>query len=187
MSKIGKKPIIIPENVKIKLEDRVLLIEGPRGRLNLLIPREIKTELSDKSLIFSNSGNSKRSSAIWGTTRALAENAIKGVYLGFEKNLEIEGIGLKVQKDGRDLILNLGFSHTVKFPSPEGIDISVEKNKITISGIDKALVGNTAACIRALKKPEPYKGKGIRYKGEIIRRKAGKKASGSGGTSGPAK
>lgn len=181
MSKIGKKPITIPENVKIKLEDRVLSIEGPRGHLSLSIPMEIKAELSDKSLIFSNSGSSKRSSAMWGTTRALAENAIKGVSSGFEKILEIEGIGFRAQKDGRDLILSLGFSHPVKFPPPEGIEISVEKNKIIVSGIDKALVGGIAAQIRALKKPEPYKGKGIRYQGEIIRRKAGKKVAGAAG------
>lgn len=181
MSKIGKKPIIIPENVKVKFDGEVLLIEGLRGHLNLLIPKNIKVELKGNILIFSNLNNSKQSLALWGTTRALTENAIKGVSSGFEKILEIEGIGFRAQKDGRDLILSLGFSHPVKFPPPEGIEISVEKNKIIVSGIDKALVGDIAAQIRALKKPEPYKGKGIRYQGEIIRRKAGKKVAGAAG------
>lgn len=179
MSKIGKKPIIIPENVKVKLDDQDLLIEGLRGHLNLVIPKNLKVELSDKNLVFFNLDDSKQSLALWGTTRALTDNAIKGVSSGFEKVLEIEGIGFKVQKEGRDLILNLGFSHPVKFSPPEGVEISVEKNKIIIKGIDKALVGNTAAKIRALKKPEPYKGKGIRYEGEIIKRKAGKKVAGA--------
>ncbi len=175
MSKIGKKPIIIPENVEAKLEGRILKFEGPLGHLSVAVPESLKVQLDNKILTFLDTVGSKQSIALWGTTRALAENAIKGVTSGFEKVLEIEGIGFRAQKEGKSLTLNLGLSYPVKFSPPEGIDITVEKNRIKIRGIDKDLVGRTAAKIRALKKPEPYKGKGIRYEGEVIRRKVGKK------------
>ncbi len=179
MSKIGKKPIIIPENVKVQLEGQILKFEGPRGCLRVAVPKNLQVKLDDKTLTFLNTVSSKQSLALWGTTRALAKNAIEGVTGGFEKTLEVEGIGFRVQKEGKDLVLNLGFSHPLKFSPPEGIEIILEKNKIIVRGIDKDLVGRTSAQIRALKKPEPYKGKGIRYEGEIIRKKTGKKVGGA--------
>jgi len=119
----------------------------------------------------------KRTPALWGLTRAIVAHSVEGVSKGFEKKLEIEGIGYRVNLDGKDFVFALGFSHLVRFPAPAGIEFKVEKNVITVSGFDKELVGETAAKIRALKKPEPYKGKGIHYQGEVVRRKAGKKAT----------
>ena len=124
-------------------------------------------------------GNNKNKNALWGTTRSIIFNMITGVSQGYEKKLEIEGVGYKAQLQGDNLILNVGFSHPVEFKAPAGIDFKVEKNVISVLGIDKTLVGEVAAKIRKIKKPEPYKGKGIHYRGEVIRRKAGKKASAS--------
>jgi len=179
MSKIGKKPIEIPQNVTITVEAPMIKIKGPKGELSFKIPREIEVKLNEKQLLILPVGKSKKVPALWGTTRAIIANMVTGVEKGFEKKLEIEGIGFKAQVQGNDLVLSLGFSHPVIFKPPEGIKISVDKNTITISGISLEIVGQTAANIRALKKPEPYKGKGIRYAGEIIRRKAGKKVAGT--------
>ncbi|KKR88869.1 MAG: 50S ribosomal protein L6 [Candidatus Wolfebacteria bacterium GW2011_GWA2_42_10] len=177
MSKIGKKPINIPQEVEIKIHGNVLEFKGKNGSLRVEILPFIKAELKDNTLSFDVVNDSRQAKANWGTTRALAQNAIIGVKDGFSKILEIEGVGYKVSAEGNNLTFNIGFSHPVKFIPPEGIKISVEKNIIKVSGIDKALVGKTAAEIRSLKKPEPYKGKGIKYRGEIIRRKEGKKAA----------
>lgn len=179
MSKIGKKPIEIPKGVIVTVEEQAVKVIGPKGELSLKLPKEVELKLNEGQLLVLPVGKSKKTSAMWGTIRAIVANMVTGVEKGFEKKLEIEGVGFKVQLQGNDLVLNLGFSHPVIFKSPEGIKISVEKNNITISGISLELVGQTAANIRALKKPEPYKGKGIRYAGEIIRRKAGKKVAGS--------
>ncbi|MEK7134816.1 MAG: 50S ribosomal protein L6 [Patescibacteria group bacterium] len=179
MSKIGKKSIDIPKGVDVVTQDGLIKVKGPKGELEYKIPRELKITLSENKLAVLPIVNSKKTPALWGTIRAVIANMISGVTNGFEKKLEIEGIGFKAQLQGDDLILNLGFSHPVIFKPPEGINISVEKNTITISGISLELVGQTAANIRALKKPEPYKGKGIHYAGEIIRRKAGKKVAGT--------
>jgi large subunit ribosomal protein L6 len=175
MSKVGKKPIIIPEGVTVKINGDILEIKGEKGELKLKILPAVKPLLKDGVLSFSLENNIKQAKINWGTMRALADNAIMGASQGFEKVLEIEGIGYRANMEGSALILYLGFSRPIKFNPPEGIKISVEKNTIKISGIDKALVGKVAAEIRALKKPEPYKGKGIKYQNEIIRRKAGKK------------
>ncbi|MEK9154920.1 MAG: 50S ribosomal protein L6 [Patescibacteria group bacterium] len=177
MSKVGKKPIIIPEGVEAKVNNNILEFKGKNGAIFVKILPYIKFEIKDNSLSFEIEKDFKQSRSNWGTTRALAQNAIIGVKEGFSKNLELEGVGYKASMDGNNLTLNLGFSHPIKVIPPQGIAISVEKNSIKISGIDKSLVGKIAAEIRAIKKPEPYKGKGIKYRGEIIRRKEGKKAA----------
>lgn len=178
VSKIGKKPIIIPEGVDVKIIDGILEFKGRDGELKLKILPYVATEIKDGQIFFSIQNNFKQARANWGTMRSLAQNALKGVIGGFVKSLEIKGIGYRAEMRGNDLILNVGLSHPVTITPPDGIRISVEKNIIKISGIDKILVGKTAAKIRAVKKPEPYKGKGIRYQDEIIKRKAGKKAAG---------
>lgn len=176
MSRIGKQPIVIPSGVTVKIDGNLILVKGPKGELKKEIPAEIQVALKDNQIVLRPAKETKKTSALWGLSRALLANLIEGVTRGFEKKLEIEGIGYKMMLQGRDLILSLGFSHPVQFKTPAGIDFKVEKNVIEISGIDKELVAQTAANIRALKKPEPYKGKGIHYVGEVIRRKAGKKA-----------
>jgi len=181
MSKVGKKPIEIPEGVTVTVQNEIVWVKGPKGELSFKLPREIELKLADKQLLVLPVGKSKKTPALWGTIRAIIANMVAGVHQGFEKKLEIEGVGFKAQVQGNDLVLNLGFSHPVVFKTPEGIKVNVEKNTITVSGISLELVGQTAANIRALKKPEPYKGKGIRYAGEIIKRKAGKKVAGATG------
>lgn len=178
MSKIGKKIINIPVGVEVQINANELTAKGPKGELKLNIFPDFQTELTDKELkILPPVKTNKQTSALWGTLRALINNMIVGVSQGYERKLEIEGIGFKAVVEGENMVLNLGFSHPVKFPIPQGLKITVVKNLITINGIDKNLVGRTAAEIRSLKKPEPYKGKGIHYLGEVIRRKAGKKAA----------
>ncbi len=179
MSKIGKKLIEIPAGVVVTIESRLVKVKGPKGELEHRLPREIDVSLEGNQLIVKPKAKTKKTPALWGTTRAVIANLVKGVNEGFEKKLEIEGVGFKAQMQGNDLQFSLGFSHPVFFKTPEGVKISVEKNTITVSGPSLELVGQTAANIRALKKPEPYKGKGIRYAGEIIRRKAGKKVAGT--------
>lgn len=181
MSKIGKKIIKIPSDVIVNFEDQRVKFKGPKGELEFMLPKEIKAVLEGDELKVAPALNTKKSAALWGTSRAILANMVQGVKNGFEKKLEIEGIGYKAQLSGKNLVLNLGFSHPVNFLTPEGINITVEKNTITVSGISRELVGQVAANIRALKKPEPYKGKGIHYVGEVIRRKAGKKVAGTTG------
>lgn len=176
MSKIGKQPIAIPAGVEVKIDGDLVLVKGPKGELKREILPEIKAELKNEQLVVSLVGKSKKGPALWGLWRMLLYNMVQGVKNGFEKKLEIEGIGYKVTLPGKNLILNLGYSHPVEFEAAPGIEFKVEKNVITVSGIDKELVGQTAAEIRALAKPEPYKGKGIRYQGEVIKLKEGKKA-----------
>lgn len=181
MSRIGKKPIEIPNGVEIKItagddtQKTQVSVKGSKGTLDVSVPSEVKIEQKDKELIFTvknpEAGSDK---ALWGLTRTLIKNAILGVTEGFSKELEINGVGFKAALQGKKLVLNVGFSHPVEYDLPEGITAEVEKNNIKISGIDKQKVGQTAAEIRAVKKPEPYKGKGIKYADEQIRRKAGK-------------
>ena len=177
MSRIGKKPIALPEGVTVNVADGFLIVKGPKGELNKKIVPGTLIEVKDATVFVGSSKEGKKSSALWGLSRSLIANAVLGVTSGFEKKLEIEGIGFRASLDGNGLTLLLGFSHPVRVEAPSGINFKVEKNVITISGIDKELVGQVAAKIRSLKKPEPYKGKGIRYQGEIIRRKVGKKAT----------
>jgi len=176
MSRIGKKSIQIPEGVEVKIEGDLIMVKGPKGELKNQIRPEIKAEVKDGQVEFKPQIFRKGTSALWGTYRSLIFNMIEGVTKGFEKALEIEGVGYRAVLEGKDLVLNLGYSHPIKIKAPQGIEFKVEKNNITVSGIDKQLVGQVAAEIRSGRKPEPYKGKGIRYRGEIIRRKAGKKA-----------
>lgn len=181
MSKIGKKLIEVPTDVNVVIEGKIVKAKGPKGELEFTLPREIGASLKDNQLTIVVSVDSKRTPALWGTARAVIANMILGVHKGFEKKLEIEGVGYKAQMQDQDLVLNLGFSHPVVFKVPADVKVSVEKNSITVSGPSIELVGQTAANIRALKKPEPYKGKGIHFAGEIIRRKAGKKVAGTTG------
>lgn len=190
MSKIGKKPIIIPEGVAVVKNGEVLEFKKGDKTVELKILPYIKAEFGEeiveqktfKTLVFGVKEEIKQALANWGTMRSLANNVIKGLTEDFSKKMEIEGIGFRAVMEGETLVLTLGFSHPVKYVSPKGIKITVEKNVITVSGHNKAAVGQTAAEIRAFKKPEPYKGKGIRYQGEYVRRKAGKKAGATGTT-----
>ena len=177
MSRVGKKPIQIPEKVEIKIDDNLVFVKGPKGELKLKILPEIKIEQRDGEIIVRvDNENIKKERSLWGTFRQLIENMIIGVTEGFEKKLEFNGVGYRVEVKGKDLVLNVGFSHPVVFTPIEGVTVTVEKNIITVSGIDKQTVGEMAAQIRKIKKPEPYKGKGIKYIDEVIRRKAGKQA-----------
>ncbi len=178
MSRVGKKPITIPQGVEVKIENRKITAKGLKGELSLEVRPEIKVEIKEgKLFVLSERSDDRRTNAFWGLTRALLANMLKGVAEGYEKRLEIEGIGMRAVKEGDNLSLSLGFSHPVKINAPSGIKFSVEKNIIIVSGIDKELVGQTAAVIRKKKPVEPYKGKGIRYAGEQIRKKEGKKAA----------
>ena len=179
MSRIGKKTINLPEKVTLEVDDSLVTARGPKGELKHKLPRGLTILKQDNIINLVSAGNNKNKNALWGTTRSIIFNMITGVSQGYEKKLEIEGVGYKAQLQGDNLILNVGFSHPVEFKAPAGIDFKVEKNVISVLGIDKTLVGEVAAKIRKIKKPEPYKGKGIHYRGEVIRRKAGKKASAS--------
>ncbi|GBD33867.1 50S ribosomal protein L6 [bacterium HR34] len=185
MSRIGKKPIKVEEGVDIKLENGKVKVKGPKGELTFDIPPYITVEKKDNEVIVKPIEKfpkrlKNQVKALWGTTRAIINNMVQGVLRGYEKKLQIEGIGYKASVQGKDLILEVGFTHPVKVQCPEGIQFSVEKNIITVSGVDRQKVGQIAAFIRSIKKPDPYKGKGIRYVGEQIRKKLGKKAVGAG-------
>jgi len=181
MSRVGKKPIIIPEGVEIKIDDQKVTVKGPKGEISREFRPEIKIEAKDDEILVSPQQEKlKEIRALWGLTRMLIFNMVEGVTSGFEKKLEIEGIGFKAETSGDEFVLYVGFSHPVKLKIPEGIKISVEKNVIVVSGIDKELVGQFSAIIRKTKPVEPYKGKGIKYTGEIVRRKVGKKVVAAG-------
>lgn len=175
MSRIGRKPIALPPGVEIKVEDRVMTVKGPKGELSQAVPEDISIDQQDGEILVTRPSDAKRHRAMHGLTRALLANMVTGVTAGFEKKLEMVGVGYRAQMQGSKLVLNLGFSHPVEIEPPAGIDFEVPAvTRITVKGIDKQLVGNTAADIRALRKPEPYKGKGLRYENEVVRRKAGK-------------
>ncbi len=177
MSRIGKKLIEIPATVKVTIEGQTVSVSGPKGELKETIHRDVKVENKDGKVLVapSKENASNKARAMWGLYRALIANMIQGVDKGFEKKLEIEGVGFKAALQGDELVMNLGFVNPVKIKKPEGVNFLVEKNLITISGFNKQVVGQIAAEIRATKKAEPYKGKGIKYQGEKIRRKEGKK------------
>lgn len=182
MSKIGKKPVYISEGVNVSIEAGAAKVNGPKGTLSFEIPQDVLVKISDGKIELSEKNpQADNSRALLGLTRSVISNMITGVSLGFEKRLELSGVGYRAAVSGEDLLLFLGFSHPVKVSPNEGIKFLVLDNAIIISGIDKALVGNTAAKIRAIRPPEPYKGKGIKYQGEVIRRKAGKAAKAIGG------
>ena len=177
MSRLGKKPIIIPSGVEAKINGEVFTVKGPKGELNRRMKNDIEISLTGNEITLKPKRNSKEVMALWGTYASHIKSMIKGVTEGFEKKLVIEGIGFKAQMEGANITLNLGLSHPLKVEIPKDLKAAVEKNIITISGADKEKVGAISAKIRALKKPEPYKGKGIRYENEVIRRKSGKKAA----------
>lgn len=177
MSRLAKKPINVPEGVSAIQDGGSWIFKGPKGELKKTFSPYVAVKRSEGGFMLSlKAGAPKDAYAMLGTVSAIFKNCISGVKDGFEKRLEIEGIGYKAQLEGGGLLLSLGFTHPVRIAAPEGISFKVEKNSITVSGADKELVGMMAAQIRAAKPPEPYKGKGIRYAGEVIRRKAGKKA-----------
>ena len=178
MSRIGKQPIIIPENVEVKINDGQIIVKGPKGELTQSMPSQIEVVLKENELLVTLRKKTKDTSALWGLFRTLIFNMVQGVTEGFEKKLEIQGVGYRVALQGNKLVLSLGFSHPIELEAPEEIEFKADKNIITVSGLDKQLVGQITAKIRDLRKPEPYKGKGIRYLGEAVRRKAGKKAVG---------
>ena len=176
MSRIGKKLIEIPQGVKVEITEKEIKVSGPKGELNQIIHPEIKIEVKDgKIFVAPKAELSKKGRGLWGLYRALVANMVEGVSKGFEKKLEIEGVGFKANVEGDTLVMNLGFTNPVKIKKIEGVDFKVEKNVITVSGANKERVGHIAALIRKQKKAEPYKGKGIKYQGEKIRRKEGKK------------
>lgn len=178
MSRIGKKPVIIKEGVTVNVGKGSIEIKGEGTLMVLPILSGIIVEKKENELTFTPKDGTKQVRSNWGTMRALAQNAVSGAAKDFTKSLVIEGVGYRANVEGENLILNLGYSHPVRFEVPKEIKISVEKNVVNISGTDKQLVGEIAARIRRLRKPEPYKGKGIRYSDEIVKRKAGKKAAG---------
>ena len=176
MSRIGKKGIVIPDKTEIKMEAGVVYVKGPKGSLERAFRNDIKIVIGDKEVSLSLAKVNNQTKALWGTYASHIKNMVKGVNEGFEKKLVLEGVGYKSQVIGNKLVLALGFSHPVEIEIPPGLTIKAEKNIVTISGIDKELVGSWSAKIRALKKPEPYKGKGFHYDNEVVRRKQGKKS-----------
>jgi large subunit ribosomal protein L6 len=175
MSRVGKKTIVVPKGVKVQVSASSLQIQGPKGTLQTPVPPGISFVLKESELACQRSNDERQQRAFHGLARALAQNAIKGVTEGFSKDLDIVGVGYKAAVEGNKVVLSLGFSHPVVFPIPEGIKVAVDKQtRVTISGIDRQRVGQVAAEIRSLRKPDPYKQKGIRYVGEILKKKAGK-------------
>lgn len=184
MSRVGKKEIVIPKGVEVKLEKGQIFVKGPKGTLSRRLHPRIKVESKEDKILVSRPSEDKETRALHGLTRALIYNMVKGVMDGFEKNLELSGVGYKASKKGNNLVLQLGYSHPVEIMPPQGVEISVSgPNKIKVSGIDKEAVGSIAAEIRKAREVEPYKAKGVKYAGEQVRRKAGKiaKAVGAAG------
>ena len=177
MSRIGRKPVSIPQGVKLNLDGAVVRAEGPKGKLSQPIPAGLSAKIENNQLVISRSGEDRKVRALHGLARALMFNMVTGVKDGFERKLEIVGIGYRAQLQGRVITLALGYSHPVLFPLPEGVTAEIDRQvSITLRGADKAVLGQTAAKLRALREPDPYKGKGIRYQNEVVRRKVGKKA-----------
>jgi large subunit ribosomal protein L6 len=175
MSRIGKKPIEIPQGVEVKMNDGVVTAKGTQGTLSYTIPSGISVDIQDKEIVVTRATEQKRHRALHGLVRSLLNNIVIGVSTGFSKTLVIEGIGYRVSKQGNGISLAVGYSHPVDMPAPDGVTFDVEgQNRIIIKGADKQKVGQVAANIRRVRPPEPYKGKGIRYSDEVVRRKVGK-------------
>jgi len=182
MSRVGKKPIVLPSGVKVSISDTQLEVQGPRGKLNTPVPPGISFSLEKGELVCQRESDARQHRAFHGLARALANNAVKGVTEGFSRDLDIVGVGYRAQVEGSKIVFALGFSHPVEYAIPEGIKVAIEKQThVTVSGIDRQMVGQVAAEIRRLRKPDPYKQKGIRYVGEVLKKKAGK--AGATGTS----
>jgi large subunit ribosomal protein L6 len=177
MSKIGKKPITIPEGVTVTVGSDFIEVKGKNATLSVPRLQGVTAKIANNEVVFTIESDTKQVKSNWGTLRALTQNAITGATENFKKSLIIEGVGFRAALEGTTLVMNLGFSHQIRYAIPQGITITIEKGNLTISGADKALVGQVAAKIRSYKKPEPYLGKGIRYSDEVIRRKVGKKAA----------
>lgn len=178
MSKIAKVPVVIKEGIKFTQEGGIVRVDGPKGSLSFNSPSEVNIKMEDGKLTFTaKDAAAKNSKAMLGLVRATVANMVKGVGEGFEKRLELSGVGYRAQVAGEDLILSVGYSHPVKFTPVAGVEFAVVEGEIIVSGIDKTLVGNIAAKIREVRPPDPYKGKGVKYKGEKIRKKAGKAAA----------
>ncbi|MDP4007709.1 MAG: 50S ribosomal protein L6 [Candidatus Peregrinibacteria bacterium] len=180
MSRIGKQKIEIPSGVEVNLTGQILHVKSPKGELTLDVHPVIQIEISEGCILVKRSTEDKLDRGLHGLTRSLVSNMVEGVTKGFEKRLEILGVGYRAQVQGTKLVLSLGHSHPIEYPAPDGITLSIDaekKNIVIVSGIDKQKVGQVAAEIREFRKPEPYKGKGVRYLGEFVRRKAGKSAA----------
>jgi len=174
MSRIGKQPIIIPESITVDIQQGFLKVKGPKGELQVNVHPRVKVEQNDGKIEVTRSADNKLDRSVHGTIRMLIANAVHGVSDGFTKDLELRGVGYQANMQGGRLKLVLGYSHEIYFDPPEGIEIKTNRTEITVSGIDKQLVGEVSAKIRSFRKPEPYKGKGIRYKDEYVRSKQGK-------------
>jgi large subunit ribosomal protein L6 len=175
MSRIGKRPISLPAKVTVTIEGQSVTVKGPKGELSRVLPEEVVVTQEGETVLVNRRDESRAARQRHGLCRTLVANMVDGVSQGFQKRLEIQGVGYRAQVQGRNLTLNMGYSHPVQIEPPDGIQFAVENNvNVIVSGIDKEVVGNTAARIRAVRPPEPYKGKGIRYSGEFVRRKAGK-------------
>ena len=175
MSRIGKAPIELPKGVEVKVDKGVVRVKGPKGQLERTVRPEISVEVEDGQVVVKRSSEAKQHRAYHGLTRALVANMVEGVTDGYSKSLEIVGVGYRADKKGKNLVLTVGYSHEVQYPEPEGISLTTpNQTTIVVEGIDKQKVGQVAAELRAVRPPEPYKGKGIRYQGEQVRRKAGK-------------
>jgi large subunit ribosomal protein L6 len=176
MSRIGKKPVSLPNGVTASVDGQTVKVKGPKGELSVTLVREVSAKVDDHGVTVTPDKGSERASQMWGLSRSLVNNLVTGVTSGFTQKLEIQGVGYRAAVQGKNLNLQLGFSHDVVYPIPAGISITSEKpTMISVSGIDKQLVGQVAAEIRGYRPPEPYKGKGVRYEGEYVRRKEGKK------------
>jgi len=176
MSRIGKKPIPVPKNVTATVDGQKVTVKGPKGQLSLTLIDDVEVKLENGEISVSPRSDTKRARSMWGMSRSLIENLVNGTTNGFSRTLEITGVGYRAAMDGKALKLQLGYSHDIHYPVPEGITIAVPKpTEITISGIEKDKVGQVAAEIRSFRGPEPYKGKGVRFQGEFIQRKEGKK------------
>jgi large subunit ribosomal protein L6 len=175
MSRIGKKPIPVPDKVKVEVKPESIVVTGPKGSVTNLIPPGIKWEQKDKQLVAVRKDDSGPQRAFHGLARALVANAVRGVTEGFKRELEIVGVGFRAEQKKNSVVFTLGFSHPIEYPIPPGISITVDKQtRLVIAGVDRQQVGQIAANIRSLKKPDPYKNKGIRYVGEVLKKKAGK-------------
>lgn len=180
MSNIGKKPVKITEGITVSQETDKVIVSGPKGTLETKIPSGIQLTIMDSEIVFKKEGESRELEKFLGLSRALVANMVHGVASGFEKKLELSGVGYRARVEGEELVLNVGYVNPIKIKAPQGVKFSVDENVITVSGIDKQLVGDAANKIRQVRPPEPYKGKGIKYVGEYIRRKAGKAAKAVG-------
>lgn len=174
MSRIGKQPIVIPAGVTVTCTDAVVKVKGPKGELQHVLPSEATVEINDGEVLVKRASDNRIERSMHGLTRTIVANMVEGVSQGFTRELEVVGVGYRAEKNGKTLVLTVGLSHQVNFDEPKGIAINVDKQIIRVEGFDKQLVGETAAKIRKVRKPDVYKGKGIRYVGEHVRRKAGK-------------